>query len=512
MLQIVSGKFFSTDKTYDTVHRGSYYTNYRTVSDDPVPLPIGHLLPSTQLGGSIGTLTYELTEKIEWEQARPGTLISTGGQEFVESVSDVIGFALNVLCTTDVDLVRRLSARSPDQPQRRSAVSRVFDSEVMAQPEDAGLISSLLSNLIALDRSSYENAMRAIRRYVTATHRIVDDASLAYVLFVMSIEALAQGTVRQAPTWDEYDASKRQCIDVALAGAPTEVADRVRAAVLENEHVAVSRRFRRFAMDHVTGAFFRDEARGAIVPIAKPDLERLLRSAYDIRSAFVHRLASLPRNLCEPFYHAETIEIDGQLHLTFQGLARLARHVIFQFVERAPRVEREDFDWRSALPNIIKGTLAPEYWIWRAEGYNAQTARMYLEGFLGQVVGMMQRAPDAKLTDLTKVLDKIEAQSLDNIKPNDRRVMLVLYALFQCLAGPKYQRPQAAELFERYDGDFRKPTIEQLAYHLVIGGELTWTIDQFAELHANYFSQRHHKEVLSLGRALEAVFTLLTCL
>lgn len=506
MLQIVSGKFFCSEKTYDTLHRGTYYTNYRTVNGSPIPLPVGRLLPSTPLGGSFGTFTYELTERIEWQEPRPGTLISTGGQEFAENAADVIAFALNVLCTTDVDLVRRLSAAP--RTQRQHPLRRLFDTEVMAQPDDPARISSLFSSLIGLERGSYENALRAIHRYITAVYRIADDASLAYVLFVMSIESLAQGTKCERPVWDEYDLSKRRRIDDALTGAPPETSDRVRTAVLDIEHVAVSRRFRQFAMAHVAATFFRDEAAGAVAPIGRPDLDQLLKSAYDIRSAFVHRLASIPRELDTFFHQAETTSAEGRLSLTFQGLARLARHIIFQFIERAPKVEREAFNWRSALPNVIQGELAPQYWIGHADGYNGQTARQYLEGFLSQVVSLMRRTPDAKLTDLTAVLDRIEAQPLDNVKASERRSMLTLYALFQCVAPLNYRRAQAEQLLQRYESDFQDPTVEQLAFNLVIEGRFDWSVDQLEELHATYFRERHQRNVLSLGRALEAVFTL----
>ena len=56
----------------------------------------------------IGTLAYELTEKIEWQETQSGVMTSTGGYELKEEFADVISFALNIICTTDQDLCRWL--------------------------------------------------------------------------------------------------------------------------------------------------------------------------------------------------------------------------------------------------------------------------------------------------------------------------------------------------------------------------------------------------------------------
>jgi hypothetical protein len=87
MLQIVSGKFFSTENCYRTSHRGTYCTNYRTFQEVAITTTIGRLLPSTGLSGS-GTLTYELLEKIEWVPPAAGVMTSTGGRELVDPTTE----------------------------------------------------------------------------------------------------------------------------------------------------------------------------------------------------------------------------------------------------------------------------------------------------------------------------------------------------------------------------------------------------------------------------------------
>jgi len=512
MLQIVTGKFFSTGKCFETLHRGVFYTNYRTFQHDPLALPVGRFLPSTGLTG-LSTLTYEITEKIECGERLSGTMISTGGQELISDTASVLSFVLNIICTTDSGLVGRLT--SSGEMQRgdtlRKYLRRVFDEKVVARPGDEALIQEFISALTALRRTSYETAIRAIRRYVTATHRIADDTSLAYSLFVMSIEALAQSVETPVADWKDYEEGKKKRIDEALNEAPEELKERVRSAVLANEHVAIARRFRDFAIQHLSPAFFRAEAADATLPIRRPDLVRLLSRAYDIRSGYVHRLEAVHKLLVMPFTHAETSEIEGQLTLTFEGLARLARHVITEFVRREPKVDREDFNWRSALPNVVTMPLATRYWLGRPDGYRPESANGWLQSFLVEISGCLHGAPDAGLTDLNLVLDKIEEMPLDSIKVCHRRAMLALYHLFVILTGSASKRPRHQDLLSRYQTAFAQPSLEQLAICLVIEEDFPWSIPQLETLFDSYWRQKHHKNGLNLGELLEAMFTLRLC-
>ncbi len=230
MLQIASGKFFGSERCYETTHRGAFYTNYRISEGDPIRTSIGSVVSSGDASNP-ATVTYEITEKIEWQEPAPGVMVSTGGADLVADFATVVAFALNVVCTPDPDTARRLTAggtagfKRPNEPPKY--LRRVFDTEVAARPEDPARVDDFFKALIGLERESYEGAIRAIRRYVTATHRIADDTRLAYALFVMSIEALAQTADAPVGVWPDYDESKRRRIDDALEDSPEDVAERV---------------------------------------------------------------------------------------------------------------------------------------------------------------------------------------------------------------------------------------------------------------------------------------------
>jgi hypothetical protein len=512
MLQISTGKFFKHE-AYETLRRAIYYTNYRIFREDErIETQVGSLQPVVGVHG-LGALTCEIIERIQKLPGGPysGEVFATGGDTLINDFAAVVSFALNVTCTTDLELARRLVANERPSlgadlvPQKY--IPRMFDRAVNWQPGDADHLQRFVTDLMALERKSYEGAMRAIRRYVIGAHRISGDVSLAYALFVMSMESLAQKFDGFEPAWDDFDQNKRRRIDEALGEAPEATADKVRAAVLANEHVAIAQRFREFALAHVGPSFFREEAEEAVGAVSRPDLSIALRQAYSIRSSYVHHLKDIPRLLVGIEGFHETMMVDGQPSLTFAGLARVARHVIKTFVARAPKTETEEFDWMKDLPGKLAMQMAPQHWIGNPQGFDATTAQQHLVAFIGQVVGRLLQ-PSATITDIRPVLKKVEALVPGLAKPAQRLPMLALHFIFNFVAPEDFRSAGYPKLIETYKGDFETPSIISLAVHLVTGQNPDWPLPVMEELYARYFRERYHANTLELGRILEAAFTL----
>jgi hypothetical protein len=512
MLQISTGKFFKGE-AYETLRRAVYYTNYRIFREEELIETQAGSLQSVIGVHGLGELTCKIIERIEKLPGGPysGEIIATGGDTLINDFAAIVSFALNVTCTADLELARRLVANERPSlgadlvPQKY--VPRMFDRAVDWQPGDVEDLQRFVSDLMALERKSYEGAMRAIRRYVIGGHRISDDVNLAYALLVMSMESLAQKFDGFEPAWDDYDQKKRQRIDEALGETPEPVADKVRASVLANEHVAIARRFREFTLAHVGPGFFREETHTTVNAVSRPDLSIALKQAYSIRSSYVHHLKDIPRLLVGINGFHETMVIDGQPTLTFAGLARVARHVIKTFVERAPKTKTEVFDWRMDLPGKLTMQMAPQYWIGNPLGFDTATAQQYLVAFVGQVVGLLLQ-PSAKLTDIRPVLEKVEALVPGLAKPAQRLPMLALYFLFNVFAPEDFRSAEYPKLIETYKSDFETPSIISLVAHLLTDQNPDWPLPVMEELYARYFRERHHANKLDLGRILEAAFTL----
>lgn len=383
----------------------------------------------------------------------------------------------------------------------------MFDRVVNWDRGDRDRLQRFVAELMALDRKSYAGAIRAIRRYVVGTYRIADDVNLAYALFVMSIESLAQEFDKFAPVWADYAHEKRQRIDDALTEAPNALAENVRAAILANEHVAISRLFREFALAHIGPTFFRDEAVGIARPISRPDLMSALQQAYSIRSGYVHHLQHIPRIVSAiPGFH-EAIMADGKPTLTFAGLARVARHVINTFIARAPKTDTEEFDWMKDLPGTLQMEMAAESWLSDPRPFDVKSAQKYLSAYSQQVMGWLQQ-PTRPLNDLRPVLAKIETLLPGLAKPRQRLPLLALYYIFNWYVPEDLRTKRYPALIEAYESDFKDPSFVSLLAQLVTCQNPDWTLPQTEELHARYFRQRHYAETPQFGRVLEAAFTL----
>jgi hypothetical protein len=68
--------------------------------------------------------------------------------------------------------------------------------------------------------------------------------------------------------------------------------------------------------------------------------------------------------------------------LSIEGLNRLARQVIREFVAHAPTEQIDEFDYRTALPNFLRVELAPQYWIGSPDGLSKETAGLYFDGLV----------------------------------------------------------------------------------------------------------------------------------
>jgi len=253
---------------------------------------------------------------------------------------------MNITCDPDRDLVQRLTnATTPALglfALPNKYVPRMFDEKLSFQMNEVSTLQPFFKDLMGLERKVYLSVIRSIRRYVMAMHRLSDDLDLAYALLVASIEALAQEFDGTIPLWEHYDERKRKRIDKALTEASEPVRQDVRDAILSNEHVALKRKFSSFTNHYLSPSFFRNGTEGHPYPAGRSELVLAIKQAYDLRSTYIHTLRPLPKNLVSPHVQSDVISDNGKLLLSFRGLARVARHVIFEFISQSSKIDKEE--------------------------------------------------------------------------------------------------------------------------------------------------------------------------
>ncbi|WP_322046642.1 hypothetical protein [Paraburkholderia sp. J67] len=504
MLQISTGKFFNTDDTRETIHRGVLYSNFRVFRDDCMTTPAGTLSAAVQWR-DVQTLVCEVVERQPNVWAA-GAILSVGPDTFVNDFAAVASFSLERLFTPDHDLaVRLLTSQRPPLGIRRlprNYVSKTFDIEASYDPEAESRLANFFTDLLSLERKSFSAAMSAIRRYVTALHRLSDDLDLAYTLFIAAIESLVQKFHGTAPVWEDLDQRKRKPVDEALKDADFDTANAVRSAILSGEHVALSRRFREFTLDHVGAKFFRDDAAKSSSPPGKSDLTIALKNAYDIRSGYIHTLKAIPGLLASPHSLAEVAHVDGSPHLTFEGLARVARAVIHEFVRRAPRSEREEYDYQSDFPNLLRMPLVPSMWIHNPVPLTTDGAYAYLNAFLLEVEQQLLH-PDKLITDIRKVTEKIDSLLPGLAKPDQRRPLVTLHYWFSHYL-PRNEREKAISRLGTFLGDLEAESAEALFLYVYEGRQPPWSAETCEALFDTYSKFRYRDKRLNVGSLLGA--------
>lgn len=156
--------------------------------------------------------------------------------------------------------------------------------------------------------------------------------------------------------------------------------------------------------------------------------------------------------------------------------------MIRAFIDRAPTDLDTTFKYRDHLPNIVRVPIAPQYWIWQAEGFSHVRAPQTLEGFVELLIGTMADPENPQVVDLTAVLEKIESLLPGIAKAEDRRAMVAIYILWHVFLGRDYGRPRAAEFIERFEQDLDAPSVVGFAVRLLTSNPIEWTLDQLADL------------------------------
>lgn len=507
MLQINTGKLFTRGVGRTNALRGVLYSNGWFYQDD-LQTAAGNLRAT---GGERGDLAvvYELEERIEDEKDGPGVLISHTVTPYLRDFSVLASFGLNLIVSTDVNAVRRLTnsqigfaSNSPP----KDFISRFFDPQVVVSPTERDAFVDIVDDLLALERRHFLAAMRAIRTYIAALHSIPDDLGLSYTLLVSAVETLVQDFDGFQSSWPDVEEGKRKAVDIALLDASRDTAEAVRTAIVQVEHIAMSRRYRDFIMSKIEAPYFRTVNLATKQPITRHELPLALRQAYDLRSQYIHSARAMPDALTMPHAHGEVAEIERRPVLTMQGLARITRHVIRCFISDGPKVETEEYDYNLERAGIVSMQMAPQYWVGRPLS-DAQQARRRLEGFLSQLAAHERGDTNATIIDLCDMLGDIERlfpQANKELKP----ALYVLYVAYNAVAPEISQRPNWKLFMEKYAAIAEEPSGDVLIGRTLLGWTDGWSLSKHQEAYDQYWQERSTRSGLHAPRLFEAAAAL----
>lgn len=509
MLQINTGKLFSRPIGRQNHLRGVLYTNL-IFANTPLITNIGKLTLTSELFRHPQTIIYEFMEQFE-EVSEPEVLISHGADPYLDDISVIISFALNGICTPDFELTSRLISGQRGLltgVAPNNVIRRTFNEKIHCTMDEEQFLSKFLLQLVGLHRKTYLSVMRAIRTYITALHRVADDLELSYTLMVAAIESLAQDFDGHQADWDSYDERKRTAIDKALLGADDNIKISVRQAILDIEHTSLSKRFRNFVAEYVSPDYFEKGFNNEDSPLGRAELPEVLNAAYQIRSKYIHQLKQLPSSMSWGHGYRETILEDRTLNLTLQGLSRLVRHIITEFIWRQPVINKEEYNYSLERAGIAQIKLAPEYWVGNTGPNIENFGRVKLEGFLDIFEGVVSRKPDITLPDMREVL-KDFLTIAPTIKKNQRIPYWAIYALFNKAVAKADAAPLLSEAMSSLiNSDLKDPSPESLLLFSFFEKEPAWAINTHHENLRKYLQKRGANSGIRFPRVFEAIMAI----
>jgi hypothetical protein len=515
MLQIAAGRFFRPNVPLnETEHRYTVYSNAWFIGDPPIALPVGEVVASTEMGLTSSAM-IAVVDRLE-QQLPDGTddfLIATGGTDLVDDLAYLMTFALNRTVSRNHNQTRRL-VTGDGEPRGRSAndlFPELFEPRQTVQPDHWDDLRRFMSDLLSLSRDDFARVMQVIRRAVDATRRALDDPTGAYTDLVAALESISDGELSTPTTWDRYDGPKRKILDAVLVDLDQEMANKVRAAVLEAERAGLKRRFVSSTLARLSPDYYREDALGTVEPPRAPDIERMLGIAYDIRSRRSHVLEDLGEGVWLFTNGAETAyEPSFDRVLTLAGLWRLIRHVVRRYVTDADKVQPAPWDYRDALPGIMEMQLAPQYWIWQVGGLTATTATRRLNGFTEALIGWIAGDHSDGL-QLDRVCQEIE-DLVPTLPDGEAKTSLIAtHVLWHAWADPADHRTEAVTFIDEYKAVLDAPSASAFAVSLLSNHPMpTWTADDWVAMAQSRNDTRHTKSQAPLPAVIDAMLQLFT--
>ena len=195
----------------------------------------------------------------------------------------------------------------------------------------------------------------------------------------------------------------------------------------------------------------------------------------------------MPRELTlGPTSRADTTRAGRDTILTFEGLSRLVRHIIPQFISRQESVPKEPYDYSREEPGMIQVELASKYWIHQPGDCSAKAGKKRLFAFCGQMATAMRTRDTLEITDISVMLALVGTR-LEDMTRHDRLPFIALYCLFNLVVPADDRIDDNSDIVRRYWDDLALPSIEAMLLALFTRSVLQWDLDDHERALRTYF-------------------------
>jgi hypothetical protein len=498
MLQIISGKFFKSDNRHVFKGKGILYSNFSWVG--PIETCVATLEPVDSYR-EVSSYVLLYNNQIE----KDGALVRIGDAGILDQFQLLATFGLRAYFSPFRDEVsqicRKSSSGATDIYVPSQFIHRFFQPGINGNQQEISNFIEIVKKVIGLKREVYNSVVSSLKTFRDALLASNYNLDLSYSMLIYCLEALAQGFDNHLIKWEDYDQTQRDQLEKILKFIKSEYASDIRTVLLSSANLKLRKRFISFILNYIEDSFYLDEAENINIPLRKSHLERALNNAYVMRSKYVHELIPILHQLRVPaISRMDVFTWEGEPYLTISGLLRLVLHVINNFIRKSESIEKEDLNWRKELPGIVTMKLAPQYWVWKTEGFEPGDAATKFSGFLSQVYAALSN--NEALTDLRTLLEVFETK-LPQAKQAHKITMLAMYWLYNSIVKEEARRPNWEKFLEIYSKEFLTCSIEMMIVRSILSQELPWPLEECISILKDFNEKRFYKGNLEIPLMIE---------
>lgn len=301
------------------------------------------------MGGGLVSNTYAWTLAIN----NVGIKVPGYGYQSVDDVSEQIRRLL----------ILRLNfffGKSPEEVEKHCNTEKTVVSELMVSQilpdffgndyknlyQEIEALPPWIQKILHFPRPIFDKLFQALTAYERAYQVLSVDPGLSYSLLIFAVEALANDHLGYKPTWDDVRGNPRKLLDSLFQDQRISNIDEnwikeLRQVLVDTIHPGATKRFTKFAIDHIPSEFFDTSSSNSKSPLRKSRVHQAIQNAYILRSSFAHALKPLNKLLISESYRAEEVEQDNDIFITLRGLFRLVRSILLNFIEQQKFIEED---------------------------------------------------------------------------------------------------------------------------------------------------------------------------
>ena len=512
MLQIISKKFFKSDnpETYHSTNEKTLIYSNIDIRDEIITSIA--TLERIESNNGITTYLMRYTINIEKQEGRGFRIVAAGHEEIVNDFICCCTLWFGKIFSTDKFYIQKLIRKGregvADNDPPRIVLPIVFGETDI----DAGLVAGLdgfIKSLILLKRDEYIAVMKVIRQFYDAVILVNSNLELSYMLFVATIEALAQGFDMFEAEWEDCPDKMTKRLDIIFESISEEISNEIKKVIMEETYNKLAKRYEEFAMSFVTFDYFLNIPLGAVSPIRKSYLRKAVKNSYIIRSKYVHSLKQLP-DMIKLIGESETCGIGNMPYFTFSGLHRFCRYVIVSTMNSREKVEKEDFPYFSCFPGSLVLELDTKHWIFKEGRLTITNVTSYFNKFIDYFLKVRLKLEDG-IVDLRNVCKKIE-EIFSSINDASKSKLLIIYVLYNTFVEEKSRIKSSEKFIDKNQKHLETSTIENFIFYVLyfpIGKtEDCWDINELESIYQDYRSKRFWKQTTIMPQIIEVCLLL----